>query len=91
MGIEGLAAKKNNFTFMSKVRRREQGYAGLLDNVRSDGRVPDNAALWRYFSGVLEISSDLRHLLNGLFDQKPAKRFKIAEILSHPWLQGEHI
>ena len=56
-GIEGLAAMGSDFTFMSKVRRRDEPKYRLLDQKRSDGKVPDNAKFWDYFGATLKVPS----------------------------------
>eukprot|EP00051_Salpingoeca_urceolata_P003654 m.59480 g.59480 ORF g.59480 m.59480 type:complete len:479 (-) comp12987_c0_seq1:146-1582(-) len=87
VGIEGLAAKGNDFTFISKVKARSKGF-DYLDQKRSDKVVPDNKKFWDFFGTTLKFSKELKHLLNGMFDLNSEKRMTINQILEHPWLQG---
>jgi serine/threonine protein kinase len=51
-------------------------------------QVPDNALFWQFFGDTLKFSPELKHLVNGLIDEFPKKRFNIDEVLAHPWLKG---
>ncbi len=65
-GIEGLAAKGNDFTFMQRLRdpAKNKGRS-FLDQRRTDGEVPDNVTFWEFFGSTLKFSPELKHLLNG--------------------------
>jgi hypothetical protein len=62
-GIEGLAAKQKDFTFMQRLRNKATDV--YLDQKRSDGEVPDNARFWEYFGPALKFSPELKHIING--------------------------
>eukprot|EP00042_Codosiga_hollandica_P029089 m.157763 g.157763 ORF g.157763 m.157763 type:complete len:472 (-) comp52972_c0_seq1:186-1601(-) len=87
VGIEGLAAKQKDFTFMQRLRNKATDV--YLDQKRSDGEVPDNARFWEYFGSTLKFTPELKHLINGILDGNWKKRMTIERILAHPWLQGE--
>lgn len=67
-GIEGLAARNNDFTFIAKVKaNKEKGYQ-LLDQARAKDGVPANVKFWEFFRGTLKFSPELKHLINGVAD-----------------------
>ena len=43
---------------------------GFLDQRRTDGEVPDNVLFWEFFGPTLKFSPELKHLLNGLMDDR---------------------
>lgn len=88
VGIEALAEKNNDFTFIAKVRTKQRGY-DFLDQVRDKNGVPKNVKFWDFFGATFPTSPELKSLINAIFDQLADKRIKLDQILKHPWLQGD--
>lgn len=92
VGIEGLAASNNDFSFIAKVKAARSTHNrkyDLLDQSRGKDGVPANSRFWEFFGRHLGFSPELKHLINAMFDQNDHTRWKIEQVLQHPWLKGE--
>ena len=63
VSIEALAAKGNDFSFMTRLRK-----SNLLDQNRGPDGVPINARFWEFFGPTLKLSPELKNLLNAMLD-----------------------
>eukprot|EP00053_Salpingoeca_punica_P010330 m.92973 g.92973 ORF g.92973 m.92973 type:complete len:478 (+) comp15351_c0_seq2:161-1594(+) len=93
VGIEGLAAKGNDFTFISKIKNDKAAggrAASRYLSMKMPGQdVPDNAGLWEYFGKTLTFSKELKHIINGMLTINAKDRFTIEQVLKDKWLEGE--
>jgi serine/threonine protein kinase len=102
VGIESLAAKGVDFMFISKLRSRGP-FRAFLDAKYKDNKVPwtkadmpaapANLKLWQFFqpTPLGKVSPELKNLLNGMLNADSKKRFKMDDIINHPWMTKEEL
>ena len=67
------------------------------DEIEPGQDVPTHPRFWEHFTaavpsqryGPLVVSDHLKDLINRTLDMDPVRRITMAQIMDHPWFQGE--